>query len=136
MTDRFDWTPQAIQRLREMIAEGCTGQQVADDLGGGLSRNAVIGKASRLGLTWPSKPVRAEPEPPPPEPEPEPPPDGPVHFLDRPPGRCIWPLWEHPARIGLVCGAVTERPGTAYCCEHHRLAWAAPRVRVPAYTGS
>jgi len=43
------WTEDRIQRLRELWLEGMTASQIADELGG-VSRNAVIGKAHRIGL--------------------------------------------------------------------------------------
>ena len=45
----MSWTEERIDRLKAMWAEGSTASQIADELGG-VSRNAVIGKAHRLGL--------------------------------------------------------------------------------------
>ena len=45
----MSWTDERIDRLKTMWAEGATASQIADELGG-VSRNAVIGKAHRLGL--------------------------------------------------------------------------------------
>ncbi len=42
------WTDERTQRMLQLLAEGLTGNQVANLLGG-VSRNAVIGKAHRLG---------------------------------------------------------------------------------------
>ncbi len=44
----MSWTDERIDRLKAMWAEGSTASQIAEDLGG-VSRNAVIGKAHRLG---------------------------------------------------------------------------------------
>lgn len=46
----FDWTAQAEQRLRYLIGQGMSASKVAAELGGGLTRNAVIGKCKRLGV--------------------------------------------------------------------------------------
>lgn len=46
----FNWTPQAIEILKSMDAEGHSAAAIARALGGGVSRNAVIGKIARLGL--------------------------------------------------------------------------------------
>ncbi len=54
----MSWTDERIDRLRAMWAEGSTASQIAEDLGG-VSRNAVIGKAHRLGLESRPSPVRA-----------------------------------------------------------------------------
>ena len=50
-------------RLKKMWSQGATASQIADELGG-VSRNAVIGKAHRLGLKSRPSPVKPnEPEP-------------------------------------------------------------------------
>jgi len=50
------WTEPRLDHLRELWAEGLTASQIAERLGG-VSRNAVIGKAHRLGLqTRPTPP--------------------------------------------------------------------------------
>ena len=48
------WTEERLEKLRSMWADGQTASQIAEALGG-VSRNAVIGKAHRLGLK--SRPV-------------------------------------------------------------------------------
>ena len=58
----MSWTDERIDRLKSMWESGLTASQIADDLGG-VSRNAVIGKAHRLGLKSRPSPVKAnEPE--------------------------------------------------------------------------
>jgi GcrA cell cycle regulator len=54
----MSWTDERIERLKAMWAEGSTASQIADELGG-VSRNAVIGKAHRLGLESRPSPVKA-----------------------------------------------------------------------------
>lgn len=44
------WTDERVERLRVLAAAGRSASQIADDLGGGVSRNAVIGKALRSGI--------------------------------------------------------------------------------------
>jgi GcrA cell cycle regulator len=51
------WTEERIERLKAMWAEGATASEIADKLGG-VSRNAVIGKAHRLGLEARPSPVK------------------------------------------------------------------------------
>ncbi len=53
----MSWTDERIERLKKMWAEGATASQIADELGG-VSRNAVIGKAHRLGLEQRPSPVK------------------------------------------------------------------------------
>ena len=60
----MSWTDERIDRLKEMWSKGMTASQIADELGG-VSRNAVIGKAHRLGLQARPSPVKPnEPAPP------------------------------------------------------------------------
>jgi GcrA cell cycle regulator len=53
----MSWTDERIDRLKKMWADGATASQIADELGG-VSRNAVIGKAHRLGLDARPSPVK------------------------------------------------------------------------------
>jgi GcrA cell cycle regulator len=53
----MSWTDERIERLRAMWTEGKTASQIAEELGG-VSRNAVIGKAHRLGLDSRPSPVK------------------------------------------------------------------------------
>ena len=53
----MSWTEERIERLKAMWTEGSTASQIADELGG-VSRNAVIGKAHRLGLEARPSPVK------------------------------------------------------------------------------
>jgi len=54
----MSWTEERIERLKKMWHDGATASQIAEDLGG-VSRNAVIGKAHRLGLEQRPSPVKA-----------------------------------------------------------------------------
>ena len=54
----MSWTDERIDQLKAMWEKGLTASQIADELGG-VSRNAVIGKAHRLGLQSRPSPVKA-----------------------------------------------------------------------------
>ena len=54
----MSWTDERIERLKAMWTKGATASQIAEELGG-VSRNAVIGKAHRLGLESRPSPVKA-----------------------------------------------------------------------------
>ena len=54
----MSWTEERIEKLTKMWEGGSTASQIADELGG-VSRNAVIGKAHRLGLKARPSPVKA-----------------------------------------------------------------------------
>jgi GcrA cell cycle regulator len=53
----MSWTDERIDTLRKMWEGGSTASQIAEELGG-VSRNAVIGKAHRLGLQSRPSPVK------------------------------------------------------------------------------
>jgi GcrA cell cycle regulator len=58
------WTPERVELLKQMWAEGLSASTIAGRLGGGISRNAVIGKVHRLGLSGRATPARtATPRP-------------------------------------------------------------------------
>ncbi len=57
------WTDERVAMLKKLWAEGHSASQIAQQLGG-VTRNAVIGKVHRLGLSGratPSRPVRRPP---------------------------------------------------------------------------
>ena len=57
----MSWTDERIATLTKMWEGGATASQIAEELGG-VSRNAVIGKAHRLGLKSRPSPVKANEE--------------------------------------------------------------------------
>ena len=61
----MSWTDERIDRLKALWTKGMTASHIADELGG-VSRNAVIGKAHRLGLQ--SRPSPVKPNEPAPKP--------------------------------------------------------------------
>lgn len=112
----MQWTPERVEALARLWAEGFTARQIAEKLGG-VTRNAVIGKAHRLNLQRGAEVVEppVEPEPPPPAPVIEEP-----RFFPMPEVKdwmCRWQL-DEPGRFGLhICGK-TVQPGRQYCAEH------------------
>ena len=46
----MSWTPEKVEKLKELWGKGSTASQIAEIIGG-VSRNAVIGKAHRLNLS-------------------------------------------------------------------------------------
>ena len=102
----MSWTDERVETLKRMWAEGQSASQIAKELGG-VTRNAVIGKVHRLGLSnrvtggtvrdedeveapAPAAPPRAEAprpaEPPRVEPAPVRPAPAPAHPLRGPRG--------------------------------------------------
>ncbi len=47
----YDWTPERTHRLKTLWRDGISARDIAYKIGGDLTRNAVIGKANRLGLS-------------------------------------------------------------------------------------
>jgi GcrA cell cycle regulator len=108
----MQWTPERVEILTRLWSEGLSARQIAQKLGG-VTRNAVIGKAHRLNLQ------RGAPVPEPaPEPEPVVPVVPPMPLSpDVKPWMCRWST-EEPGRLGLhICGK-TAQPGRHYCAEH------------------
>ncbi|KEQ54190.1 GcrA family cell cycle regulator [Sphingobium chlorophenolicum] len=109
----MSWTDERIDQLKAMWERGLTASQIADELGG-VSRNAVIGKAHRLGLQSRPSPVKAneapkKAAPPPRKPAPEaeaPKPAAPAQHAS--PVRTVPPAAPAPAPVAAA--AETEAP--------------------------
>ena len=70
----MSWTDERVETLKKMWGEGQSASQIAKELGG-VTRNAVIGKVHRLGLsnrTTGSTAAKPEPKAKPAAPKPEP----------------------------------------------------------------
>ncbi len=116
----MSWTDERIDRLKELWTQGMTASHIADELGG-VSRNAVIGKAHRLGLQSRPSPVKPnEPAPKPkakakdkPEaapPEPAPAAEAPAPKAARAEPRPAAPPAEEPAAGADADGAAAPEP--------------------------
>lgn len=157
MTARGAWTEEAVETLKRLWADpDLSAALIAKRLG--VTRNAVLGKIHRLGL---SKPRGARPPParvptpqsarraraerparaagpvsalarssvgPASSPEPGP---GLVPRLEDLPRRgCHWPLGDPRAEDFAFCGRAAERG--PYCAAHAALAYRGPGVKVAA----
>ncbi|MCE8442394.1 GcrA family cell cycle regulator, partial [Rhodovulum sulfidophilum] len=58
----MSWTDERVETLKRMWAEGQSASQIAKELGG-VTRNAVIGKVHRLGLSNRAGAAPARPAP-------------------------------------------------------------------------
>jgi len=59
----MNWTDERVETLKKLWADGLSASQIAAELGG-ITRNAVIGKVHRLGLSGRAKsPSSAAPRP-------------------------------------------------------------------------
>lgn len=140
-----NWTESRIAMLRNMWKAGHTASQISDALGGMITRNAVVGKAHRLGLAGRPDPIIRTGERPTPkrklhrfqktkhtklQPVPisvavaEPP----VYI---PKARsethgCRFPIGDPRARGFHYCLVVPVISGTPYCAEHCSVAYQRP----------
>ena len=121
------WTEERVELLRKLWTEGRTASQIAQELGS-VTRNAVIGKVHRLGLSGRPSPVRAErqqaaattvskPVKPTSQPVPAAPPFLRATLLTITDRMCKWPIG-HPGEAEFhFCGRRTHT-GQTYCAEH------------------
>lgn len=138
----MEWTEERTNLLKTLWLQGQTASQIAERLGG-VTRNAVIGKAHRLGLSSRPSPIRQRPTqrssaPAPAAPlsralvQPEPakpaavlPPRMPsVPKVKHAAGSrgCMWPMGD-PKQPGFhFCGAPAE-PSRPYCSAHCAVAY-------------
>ena len=141
------WTEERVAMLKKLWLEGLSASQIAKQLGG-VTRNAVIGKVHRLGLSGratpsqPPRPVYKTPRPARPAapaplaarrpmahpgaPMPE---TLPVHYVEEPGSAtvltlgahmCKWPIGDPSSDGFTFCGRRTDQ---TYCIEHERLAY-------------
>ncbi len=142
----MSWTDDRVAVLKKLWLEGLSASQIAKQLGG-VTRNAVIGKVHRLGLSGraaPSQPARAvlrTPRPPRapsqptvrrepsaiahhPRPEPQrlyvPEEPGMATVLTLGAHMCKWPIGDPSSDEFTFCG---RRAEGAYCVEHSRVAF-------------
>ena len=108
------WTDERVECLRQMWLEGKTASQIASFLG--VSRNAVIGKAHRLGVDSRPSPIkRRKPG---------------ATILELTDRMCKWPIGDPRDSEFRFCGKQTIS-GLPYCGEHCSKAYqhAAPRKK-------
>lgn len=51
MKSRFNWTPESVETLKKLAADGWSCSLIGDELGG-VTKNAVVGKLHRLGIKF------------------------------------------------------------------------------------
>lgn len=130
------WTDERVELLKKLWADGLSASQIARELGE-VTRNAVIGKVHRLGLSGRVTKTRIErPRPRPvlrPPPRPLPPAIERIEPLMLEDGRfttittlknssCRWPIGEPGTSDFHFCGHA-QAGGTPYCETHARLAY-------------
>jgi GcrA cell cycle regulator len=143
------WTDERVAVLKKLWLDGLSASQIAKQLGG-VTRNAVIGKVHRLGLSGraaPSQPSRPlyRPQRParpavaatprrvetPAAPRPQPAPQPLVANVEEPgtatvltlgAHMCKWPIGDPGSDEFSFCGRRSQSEGP-YCVEHARVAY-------------
>jgi len=59
----MSWTDDRVALLKKMWKDGHSAADIAKELGKGVTRNAVIGKAHRMGLSGRPSPIKGTPAP-------------------------------------------------------------------------
>jgi GcrA cell cycle regulator len=156
------WTDERVETLKKLWLDGLSASQIAKQLGG-VTRNAVIGKVHRLGLSGratPSQPQRSTfkaPRAPRPAIAAAPAPRRALESSSMPaqlpaqplvpeePGTatvltlgahmCKWPIGD-PASDGFTfCGRRSDREGP-YCNEHARVAYQPQQKKAGSRSGA
>ncbi|WP_395671010.1 GcrA family cell cycle regulator [Phenylobacterium sp.] len=150
------WTDERVELLKKLWQDGLSASQIAKQLGG-VTRNAVIGKVHRLGLSGraaPSKPARTvfkAPRPARPAAAPSAPrriaeaaplaaQPSPVRYVEEAPGTatvltlgahmCKWPIGDPALDNFTFCG---RRSGEGpYCVEHSQVAYQPAQAKKKA----
>ena len=145
------WTDDRVETLKKLWLDGHSASQIAKQLGHGVTRNAVIGKVHRLGLSGratPSKPARPTtfraPRPARPATVAQtrravdrgPSDPAPAQMRDEQPGAatvltlgahmCKWPIGDPTDNGFTFCGRRASEG--SYCVEHARVAYQ-PQVK-------
>ena len=114
----MEWTPDAVALLTEMWKGGYSAREIAHKIGPKVSRNAVIGKANRLGLSSQRPPAARRIAP-----------VEPVHLGTT--RSCQWPHGDPRKEDFYFCGAKVI-PGKSYCLEHWQIAYRRPDAEINA----
>lgn len=139
----MSWTDERVSLLKKLWGEGKTAAEIAKELGG-VTRNAVIGKAHRLKLSNRVSPIQQNSK------KPMAAKQAPavsaekkiqkiieqdnhrkgIEMLDLNPRMCRWPLGDPREKNFSFCGAGNIE-GLPYCADHAKVAYqAATRNRI------
>ena len=118
------WTDGEVAILEAMWGEGRSARNIAGKLG--KTRNAVIGKANRLGLSHNSGPRPAVRGVQPPRRKEHP--SSPLDLTER---MCRWPIG-HPGEPGFHFCGNQHVPGRPYCEAHCAIAYRTRTSEVAA----
>lgn len=124
----MSWTDDRIEALKKHWDDGLSASQIAEKLGEGVTRNAVIGKAHRLGLKSRPSPVKSDPAPAKAKPKAKAKPSGKVSLLELTERICKWPIG-HPTDDDFHFCGKPSKTGFPYCDSHCEVAYQAQAPR-------
>ncbi len=134
----MSWTDDRVATLKKLWGEGKTAAEIAKELGG-VTRNAVIGKAHRLKLSNRVSPIQQNKKVTPPKPQNQNAQAAPVQprkrakeyvddgreripLTDLQAGACRWPMGDPRESNFGFCGC-KALPALPYCLEHSQVAY-------------
>ena len=118
----MSWTEDKVAMLQQLWGSGKTASEIAEMLGG-MSRNAVIGKAHRLGLSGRPSPIKKRRKAEQREPTP-----GGATILNLTERMCRWPLGD-PKEPGFRFCGKSSLSNLPYCAEHAAVAYQVPNSK-------
>lgn len=104
----MSWTDERVELLKSLWGQGMSASDIADTLGD-ITRNAVIGKAHRLGLSGRPSPIKKKPS------------RG-ATILSLTERMCKWPVGDPKHPDFHFCGKPVQA-GLPYCAEHAAIAY-------------
>lgn len=123
------WTDEQIEDLKALWAEGLTTGDIGKRLG--VSKNAVVGKAHRLGLQGRPSPIKRGQEAEVPEPKPRKRQEKKSHtVVDLSAHTCRWPIGDPRDSDFHFCGE-PSLSGKPYCAQHVAVAYVNSRSSTP-----
>ena len=116
------WNEQRLESLKRLWAEGLSITRIGLEIG--VSRNAVVGKAHRMGLPRRQSPIARSDRP---APAPKRRTLSPLAAQDWSRDKCRWPIGDPRAHDFHFCGDPIE-PGRPYCSAHCAMAYTTART--------
>ena len=114
----FTWTEEKVEMLRTLWLSGKSGKEISTMMGEEITRNAIIGKAHRLGLTGRPSPIKKK-KPASPH----------TTFMQLTERMCKWPFGDPKKSDFHFCGKPAD-VSVPYCREHIAIAYTHPAPRA------
>ncbi|MEI8397221.1 MAG: GcrA family cell cycle regulator [Rhodospirillaceae bacterium] len=111
------WTDEQIEMLTTLWKEGKSASEIATFIGGDISRNAIIGKAHRLGLSGRPSPIKKKKDVK----------TATLYVLTE--RMCKWPFGDPKKPDFHFCGKTVDVMMT-YCPEHRAMAYTPSRKPI------